>query len=615
MASPPAQQLPFNRLGEYDVLAPISEGGMASVWLAREREGAQRLVALKVIRPEHARNKEFVAMFVDEARIASRLSHPNIIALHDLGHDGKRHFLVMEVLRGRTLLATWERAHELGRRLGHELVAWIGARVADALHYAHEMRDDKGAPQEIVHRDVSPSNVFLTSEGVPKLIDFGLAKARDRMASTAFGVVKGKLAYLAPEQALGKPADRRADVFALGVVLWELSLDRRLFREDSDVATVRRVREGNVPDPTTLQESYPPALAAALVRALERDPERRFQTAAELRDALDAYVRESGVQVGEEAAKALLGTLFGDAPPAAWEDMLDEAAVGPERIRVWDDERQKLTWMHAAIETLAPVTRVNGTGKPKKTQGAALASETGKTRLERLDAALAERLAAAGEGADPVALARLHLERAIVEELVGDPAKAAEHARRSIAAASTAEAHAMLRRLEHAREAAATLLEHLDAELADAPPGPARADLLAERARLLAASGAKPRSQREAWQSVLDAQPAHPAGLRGVESSLVADPKAATDLATHLGTMAEAWAGEPALAAWLHVERARLLDRVSKEPDTAKASLLRALELDRSIGPVRAACVAHAAVYRDAAWTVALLAEEASLEN
>jgi tetratricopeptide (TPR) repeat protein len=614
VSTPASPQLPFNRLGDYDVLAPISEGGMASVWLGRERQGKQRLVALKVIRPEHARNKEFIAMFVDEARIASRLSHPNIIALHDLGHDGKRHFLVMEVLRGHTLLDAWERAHEMGRRFGCELVAWIGARIADALHHAHEMRDDKGAPQEIVHRDVSPSNVFVTSDGVPKLIDFGLAKARDRMASTAFGILKGKLAYLAPEQAQGKPADRRADVFALGVTLWELSLDQRLFREDSDVETVKRVREARVPDPTTIVKDYPPALAAALARALEKDPEKRFQTAAELRDALDAYVHDSGAEVGEDGVRALLSSLFGDAAPAAWEDLVDEAAVGPERIRVWDDDRQKLTWMNAAIETLAPPTRTNGTGVPKARR-AVVASETGKTRRERLDAALTERLAAIDERDDRVGVARAHLERAIVEELLGDPAKAADHARRSIGVAPTAEAHAMLRRVEHARGAATELLAHLDAELADCPPGPARADLLAERARLLTESGGTQRAQREAWQNVLDAQPAHPAALRGLEASLATNPKAAADLAKHLGTVAEAWVGDPMLAAWLHVERARLLDRSLGEPDAAKAALLRALELDRRIGPVRAACVAHAAVHRDAAWTVALLAEEASLES
>jgi tetratricopeptide (TPR) repeat protein len=615
VSTTPSPQLPFNRLGDYDVLAPISEGGMASVWLGRERQGSQRLVALKVIRLEHSRNKEFIAMFVDEARIASRLSHPNIIALHGLGHDGRRHFLVMEVLRGRTLLAAWERAHEMGRRLGYELVAWIGARVADALHYAHEMRDEKGAPQEIVHRDVSPSNVFLTSEGVPKLIDFGLAKARDRMASTAFGVLKGKLAYLAPEQAHGKPADRRADVFALGVTLWELSLDRRLFREDSDVETVKRVREANVPDPKTIMEDYPPVLAAAIARALERDPEQRYQTAAEMRDALDAYVHDSGAEVATEGVRALLGSLFGDAPSATWEDIVDEAAVGPERIRVWDDDRQKLTWMNAAIETLAPPTRTNGTGVPKTHGAAAAARETGKTRRERLDAALAERLAAVDERADRVGVARAHLERAIVEELLGDPAKAAEHARRSIGVAPTAEAHAMLRRVEHARGAAKALLEHLEAEAADCPPGPARADLLAERARLLTESGAPQSMQREAWQSVLDAQPAHAAALRGLEASLAGDPKAAADLAKHLGTMAEASIDDPTLAAWLHVERARLLDRAQGEPDAAKAALLRAMELDRRVGPVRAACVAHAAVHRDAAWTVALFAEEASLES
>src|SRR5260370_6225184 len=141
MAEP---KLPFKRLGEYEVLAPISEGGMASVWLGRSVAEPDRLVALKVIRPEHGRNKEFVAMFLDEARIASRLSHPNIIAIHGLGHDGKRHFLAMDILRGRTFLQVWKAAHRRNERLPYAVVAWIGARIADALQYAHELRDDNG---------------------------------------------------------------------------------------------------------------------------------------------------------------------------------------------------------------------------------------------------------------------------------------------------------------------------------------------------------------------------------------------------------------------------------------------------------------------------------------
>jgi hypothetical protein len=330
--------LPFERLGEYDVLAPISEGGMASVWLGRATAHPERLVALKVIRPEHGRNKDFVAMFVDESRIASRLAHPNIVSIVGVGYDGNRHFLAMEVLRGHTLLALCRAAHAQGKRLPYEVVAWMGARVSDALHHAHELLDDKGALEHLVHRDVNPANIFITREGVPKLIDFGLAKARDRIASTAIGVVKGKLAYLAPEQAQGHPADRRSDVFALGVTLWETTLDRRLFLDDTDVETIRRVRETQVPDPTTLDERYPRALADTLCRALARNPNDRWQTAAELRDALDGFVSSVGRAVDAADVRALLAELFGSEPPLEWERWVDEATADREKTRVWEGE-------------------------------------------------------------------------------------------------------------------------------------------------------------------------------------------------------------------------------------------------------------------------------------
>ncbi|MBV9948088.1 MAG: serine/threonine protein kinase, partial [Myxococcales bacterium] len=335
-------ETPLERVGDYEVCAPIAEGGMASVWLARSIAAPERLVALKVIKPEFARNQEFVAMFLDESRIASRLSHPNIVSVVAVGRGDGQPFLAMELLRGPTLLALGNAAHARGTRLPCDVVAWIGARLADALHYAHERVDDRGAPEQLVHRDVNPANVIVTRDGIPKLIDFGLAKARDRIASTAFGIVKGKLAYLAPEQAHGRPADRRSDVFALGVTLWETSLDRRLFLEDTDVETIRRVREAEVPDPLTLDARYPRGLAEVVRRALARDPDERYQTAAELRDALDRHLSSCGRPVSAADVRAVVQDLSSDQAPAAWEKIADESLAEREKTRLWEGSRRPL---------------------------------------------------------------------------------------------------------------------------------------------------------------------------------------------------------------------------------------------------------------------------------
>jgi len=330
-------RLPFERLGDYEVVAPIAEGGMASVWLGRSTVRPGELVALKVIREDHGRNKDFIAMLVDEASIASRMVHPNILSIRRMGLDGKRHFLVMDLLRGHSLLEVVTLAHARGKRLPMEVVAWLGARVADALHYAHELKDDSGAPFGVVHRDVNPANIFVTDEGVPKLIDFGLAKARDRIASTAIGVVKGKLAYLSPEQARGHAADRRSDVFALGVTLWESALDRRLFLQNTDVETVQRVRDADVPDPRTVEDGFPAGFADVLVRALAHDPSERWQTAADFRDALDAFVTSTGKPTDASSVRATLRELFTDEAPPAWQRLADEATAEHERTRVWDE--------------------------------------------------------------------------------------------------------------------------------------------------------------------------------------------------------------------------------------------------------------------------------------
>jgi serine/threonine protein kinase/tetratricopeptide (TPR) repeat protein len=617
VAVTPETELPFRRLGRYEVLAPIAEGGMATVWLGRPMEPPRGLVALKVIRPEHARNKEFVAMLVDEARIASRLSHPNVVRLHGLGHEGRRHFLVMELLRGGTLQAAWSSAHARGKRLAYEVAAWIGARIADALEYAHDLKDEAGVESaQIVHRDVNPSNIFLAADGTPKLIDFGVARARDRIATTAAGVVKGKLAYLSPEQVEGHRADRRADIFALGVTLWELTLDRRLFREDDDVATIRRVREAQVPDPTTLDSGYPRPLAEALMRSLARDPRDRWQTAGHLRDALDSFVAQSARPVDAGSVRTMLAEVDANRSPAAWERMADQEEEPIERIRAWDDDRQKLTWMEASAE---PIAHHSQNGSHPSVVEADQDEETvlarTETPLEALRRELAAREPVVRESRDRVAAARLQLERAIVEELLGDSGLAEQYAQQSLEDVPSPFAHAMLRRLGHAHGPSRALVAHIDAEIALLPSDAPRGAMLAERARVLDAAGEPADVVRAAWEAALAVDPKNGAALKGLEDVLVAAPGEREALATHLGRLAEAYGAEPSLAAQLLVRRAVILDAELSQPDAAKAALQRALAAEGALGPVRAACVAHAVAHRDAVWLVALLQEEAALET
>jgi serine/threonine protein kinase len=708
---PPAP--PFKKLGDYEVLAPISEGGMASVWLGRDTGDGHGLVALKVIRTDRGDNREFVAMFVDEARIASRLSHPNIIKVHGFGHDGRRHFLVMEVLRGHTLLETWETAHEQGRRLPHEMLAWIGARIADALHHAHELRGDDNALLQVIHRDVNPANIFLTSEGTPKLIDFGLAKALGRVASTAFGIIKGKLAYMAPEQTQARPIDRRADVFALGVTLWEMTLDRRLFKEDTDAATIRRVREAQVPDPTTIEPTYPKALAAILTKALARSPQDRMQSAAELRDRLDEFAGSSGRRIDASEVARILSELFDQTERPEWEQWLAAPAATPprmptppaappakakpefppskpsvpaspqplgslpptgapsapaephsERVAVWDEGNQKLTWLQASVETILP-------GPAAGPLFAAGDGASGLPYASRLDAALAARIEALApaEASSPpetqptheanrVALARAYIERAIVDETLADGSRAADWARTSLSVWPTPVAHGILRRL--ARQAgggtqvggaparagaadaeAASWVEHLDAEIEACTKGTARADLLAEKARALEAAAQPREVVLEAWERALAVEPSLPAALTGMAGTLAsgfarperrsrrpsgagkagasskeeaARAAAMRALAAHFARLADTYAAEPRLSAWLQVERARCLEAAG-DGDAVGSSLARALELDPGPGPVRATCLAHAIAQRDDGRLAGLLSEQAGIET
>jgi serine/threonine-protein kinase len=300
----------LTRLGPYEVRGQIAEGGMAVVYLGRRHDPTPGEFALKVIHPRLARDQGFIGMFLDEARLTARLSHPNIVKVYEQQNDGRNLFIAMELLLGQTLTRVWEATSHRDTPLGYEVIAWIGARVADGLRHAHELVDEEGVHLEVVHRDINPSNVFITYRGQVKIIDFGLAKALDRVTTTEVGIVKGKLAYMSPEQLFGNPVDHRADLFSLGTTLWEMTCGRRLFKGETDLETTRKVQAAIVPHPAVLLPGYPPALASILLRALAKDPDVRYQTAEELGRDLDAFVEASGKVVTPAVLLAIMRDLF-----------------------------------------------------------------------------------------------------------------------------------------------------------------------------------------------------------------------------------------------------------------------------------------------------------------
>lgn len=286
------------RLGSYRIIAELARGGMAAVFLAlNESPGGRReVVAIKQIHPHLAHDPDFVAMLMDEARLASKVHHPNVVEIKDyaLGHADGKNYIVMEYADGEALSMLLKHAIQRGTRLSPALAASIAADTAGALHAAHELTDAEGRPLGLVHRDVSPQNVIVTYDGRVKLTDFGVAKAVGRLQRTQPGEIKGKLAYMAPEQAYGREVDRRSDVYSLGVVLYELALGRRLFGGKSDAETVRNVMEHKITRPREVDPSFPEALEQVILAMLAQDPTERFQTAGAAERALRALATSEG---------------------------------------------------------------------------------------------------------------------------------------------------------------------------------------------------------------------------------------------------------------------------------------------------------------------------------
>ena len=315
----PVHPAPAMSLGRYRLVFELAAGGMGTVYLgvAEGALGFGKLVAIKRIHPHLARRPDLLAMFVDEARIASMITHPNVCSVLDFGqaHDGS-YYLTMDYLLGepvsRMQRAVARRREELDSRLLPYRAARLVLDAALGLHAAHELTDTSGKPLGVVHRDVSPHNLFVTYDGAVRVVDFGIAKAKDKLHVTRTGLVKGKVAYMSPEQLRGEPVDRRTDVWALGVVLWESVALRRLFRRESYTQTVFAVAEDAIPMLSELCPNVPPELEWVVAKALSRDPEDRYQTAAGLARDLARFVARAPEPVDGTAMADWLRDLFPD---------------------------------------------------------------------------------------------------------------------------------------------------------------------------------------------------------------------------------------------------------------------------------------------------------------
>lgn len=303
------------RLGNHELVLRIGRGGMATVWVARRRTPNgkdDRLVAVKAMLLELAEDPEFVKMFVDEVRLVRSIRHPNVVEVYDVGDERGVMWMSMEWVEGESLHTVIAEAGKRGA-IPPEMAVRIIADVAAGLHAAHEVRDANGQLRGVVHRDVSPHNILIGTNGVVKLVDFGVAKAVGRASeATRAGQLKGKFGYMSPEQARGRPVDRRSDIFSLGIVLFEVTTGRRLFRGENDLKTLELVLGAQIPRPSTIDPKYPPELEQIVMRALERDVNRRYATAAEMEADLRGYLKQHRIVVPASGIAGLLKRVVGE---------------------------------------------------------------------------------------------------------------------------------------------------------------------------------------------------------------------------------------------------------------------------------------------------------------
>lgn len=358
------------RVGKYRIVSELGRGGMANVYLALARSagGVSKLVVLKALRQEIAEEAGSLRMFLDEARLAAQLNHPNVVQTYEVGTEGDRHVIVMEHLEGQPLSRILRLAQGVDRQLSESMFLYIIIGLLEGLHYAHELKSYEGEPLRLVHRDVSPQNVFVTYDGQVKVLDFGIAKAATSSSQTTTGVIKGKIAYMAPEQMSGAVIDARADVFSVGCILWAGVTGQKLWKDLTDIQIVKKVLAGEIPNPRTVNPDCTDELARITMKALAIDPDQRYPTARVLQLELEKYVEQSGLHIKRREVGEFISKLFGDIRAELSvhiESQLSELAnsdtITPSGYELIQQELRRVS--------MAPRTEFTGTGTQTSASG------------------------------------------------------------------------------------------------------------------------------------------------------------------------------------------------------------------------------------------------------
>ncbi|MCC6878148.1 MAG: protein kinase, partial [Sandaracinaceae bacterium] len=364
--------IPF---GKYMLLERVNVGGMAEVFKAKAFgvEGFERLVAVKRILPSIAEDQEFITMFIDEAKISVQLTHANIAQIFDLGRVSDSYFIAMEYVHGKDLRAIFDRARKRGETVPVPMACYVAMKVCEGLDYAHNKKDAAGRDLNLVHRDVSPQNILISYDGETKIIDFGIAKAAGKAGKTQAGILKGKFGYMSPEQVRGLPLDRRSDIFAVGIVLYELLTGERLFVGESDFSTLEKVRNVEIMPPSTYNRRIPEELEQIVLKALAKDVDDRYQTAMDLHDDLQSFMYTSGNFFSRKDLSAYMRKGFAEeiakesAREEEYRQMEAEASHGGSGLDAFADLEPAQAPARAANVSAAPRPPPPRPPAPKKT--------------------------------------------------------------------------------------------------------------------------------------------------------------------------------------------------------------------------------------------------------